>query len=336
MIDTREKIKNTKIKSLQLDPFGYCNAKCWFCPVKYQELPIEGKVTMSVENLAKILDNLIEERDRPDGLVDPGFRFFYTAHYNEILLYKHFENLLELCRERNLVTMVLTNGVPLTPEKTDLINNYKDVVVGLCMNTPAFERDIWVKRTGFKPQQFDKLIDNIKYAENKLDHLKPNAISIQINGVNDQSFDGKWLQKGPEFDTLEMDLDVTTGELSTQLGLAKKLFPTINVFENSHLIDRAASLNHIMTNSESIQRLVFNGKKTVIGCKNGGDRTTEWLHVNAAGDAFICCNDYNYDYKFGNIIDMPLRDFWGNDEHVKVVEHSYKTMCRNCSFAVAE
>jgi radical SAM protein with 4Fe4S-binding SPASM domain len=336
MIDIREKIKNTKIKCLQLDPFGYCNAKCWFCPVKYQELPVEGKVTMSVENLAKILDNLIEERDRPDGLVDPGFRFFYTAHYNEILLYKHFENLLELCRERNLVTMVLTNGVPLTPEKTDLINNYKDVVVGLCMNTPAFERDIWVKRTGFKSQQFDKLIDNIKYAENKLDHLKPNAISIQINGVNDQSFAGKWLQKGPEFDTLEMDLDVTTGELSTQLGLAKKLFPTINVFQNSHLIDRAASLNHIMTNSESIQRLVFNGKKNVIGCKNGGDRTTEWLHVNAAGDAFICCNDYNYDYKFGNIIDMALRDFWGNDEHVKVVEHSYKTMCRNCSFAIAE
>ena len=46
-----------KINQLQLDPFGVCNAKCWFCPVVLKGNPKEGREVMSPELLEKIIKN---------------------------------------------------------------------------------------------------------------------------------------------------------------------------------------------------------------------------------------------------------------------------------------
>ena len=93
------KIRNTKIKHLQLDPFGFCNAKCWFCPVKYIPQPEEGAGVMSIELIDRILQDIINEKNLPDGIVDRNFKTVTLSHYNEILLYKHFDQLLELLRK---------------------------------------------------------------------------------------------------------------------------------------------------------------------------------------------------------------------------------------------
>jgi len=119
----KEQFETYKIHQMQLDPYGVCNARCWFCPVKYKGNPTNGKEVMSPELLEKIIKNLIDEREKPDGLVHKNFGGFYTAHYNEILLYPHFEELLQICQKYRLCFMVLSNGVPLTPEKIDLIIN---------------------------------------------------------------------------------------------------------------------------------------------------------------------------------------------------------------------
>ena len=339
----KQQFEKHKISQMQLDPFGVCNAKCWFCPVKYKGNPKEGKEVMSIELLEKIIVNLLEERSREDGLVSRNFNGFYTAHYNEILLYPHFEEMLKLCKKYKLHTLVLTNGVPMTPEKTDLIKQYPEVITGVCFNTPAFEADVWSKRSGINIKQFDKLINNIKYATENLPNLvRSGALSIQVNGVNENSFSnrGGWLDKGLEFPT-DIDLDQYKGELITQAKLAREMFPGVQVYEVPSLIDRAGLLDNIITNKDAIKRNLQRNdeNKKVIGCGNGievGGRPIGWIHINAAGDAFLCCNDYDFDFKFGNFKTQELRDFWGTEEHINLVQKSYDTICRNCASAIFE
>jgi hypothetical protein len=96
-----------------------------------------------------------------------------------------------------------------------------------------------------------------------------------------------------------------------------------------------------MTNKEAIKRNLQRGdaNKKVIGCGNGievGGRPIGWIHINGAGDAFLCCNDYDFDFKFGNFKTQELRDFWGKDEHIAKVQESYDTICRNCASAIFE
>ena len=298
---------------------------------------------MSPELLRKIIENLIEERDKEDGLVHKHFGGFYTAHYNEILLYPHFEELLKICQEYRLCFIVLSNGIPLTPEKVDLIVKYKGVVNGICLNIPAFEPEIWSLRSGINIKQFDKLISNVKYVMEKLpDMVQNKSFSIQVNGSNEYSFSDKggWLDKGPEFPS-DMDLDPHTGELATQVNKAKELFDGLQVFSVPSLIDRAGLLDHVMTNKKSIKRNLQqnNENKKVIGCGNGlevGGRPIGWIHVNAAGKVFLCCNDYDMEVQFGDFKTQKLADFWGKDEHIQKVQESYETICRNCAAAVFE
>lgn len=339
----REQLSQYKISQLQLDPFGFCNARCWFCPVKYQGNPEHAREHMSVDLLHRVLKNIIDERDRPDGLVDSKFWFFYTAHYNEVLLYKHFEDLLKISREFKLQFMVLTNGIPLTPEKTDLILEYSDVVNGICFNVPAFEPELWSKRVGVSDRQFDRLISNIHYAQSRFVNLmRIGAISIQVNGVDSNSFEdrGGWLTKGSEFLT-DIDLDPETGEVAQQVNLAKAIFPGMPVYARPNPVDRAGSLDSIISNKSAIVKFLQRGdsSKNVIGCTNGrevGGRTYGWLHVNSLGQVFLCCNDINMDVVFGDMRTQELRDFWGSYRHIDKILESYQTICRTCSSAKFE
>jgi hypothetical protein len=247
-----------KISEMQLDPFGVCNAKCWFCPVKYKGNPASGKETMSPELMEKIFIDLIEERGKENGLVSKSFNGFYTAHYNEILLYKHFDKMLELCRKYKLCTLVLSNGTTLTPEKIDLIKSYPDVVNGLCLNIPAFEAETWSKRSGMNINVFPKLINNIKYAyENLTQMVESKNFSIQINGVNQNSLKsaGGWINKGESF-PIDIDLDPLNGELETQFKIATNIFPKMNIYKYPHLIDRAGLLGNVISIEEEIGHLI--------------------------------------------------------------------------------
>lgn len=328
---------------MQLDPYGVCNARCWFCPVKYIGNPPEGRESMSPELLEKIIVNLVNERERPDGLVDKSFGGFYTAHYNEILLYKHFEELLQLCQKYRMCFMVLSNGVSLSPDKIDLINKYQGVVNGMCLNIPAFDAETWSKRSGFNINLFDRLISNINYAMQNLPNMVASkTFSIQINGANDNSFTdrGGWLDKGPDF-PLDMDLDPILGELAKQEYLAKRLFPGLQIFPMPSLIDRAGLLDSVITNKQAIERNLMRGDKSkrVIGCGNGievGGRPNGWLHVNGAGKAFLCCNDYKFEYIIGDFKTQEIRDFWGTPEHREKIKTAYETICRVCASALFE
>ena len=326
-----QQLRHWKIEQAQIDPFGYCNAKCWFCPVKYSPNPPEGKVQMPIELFEKIIDDMLSEKSKDNGIVSKKFNGIYTAHYNEVLLYKYFEKMLEVLSKRNLYTMILSNGINLTPEKIEIIKKHERIISGICLNIPAFEPELWEKRSGINQSRFPQLIENINYARTHLSGMVARkAFSIQVNGIDETSKyqNNGWLEIGfgaPDF---------RPNENEQQLQLAKSMFPEVNCFKVPHLIDRAGKLHQlgIISNKKAIDKHLK--KSEVVGCFHGdeiGGRPFGYLHVNAAGDLFLCCHDYDFETSFGNITNTSLQDVWFSEKHVDVIEHSFKNFCNNCA-----
>lgn len=336
--EIKSKLATQQIKLAQIDPFSYCNAKCWFCPVRYTPNPREAVTQMPPEVFERIMANIDAEKGR---LVAPDFNFIYTAHYNEVLLYKHLAEMFSTLRRYKIKTYVLTNGIPLTPERTDLISENKDVVVGICFNVPAFEPALWANRSGMSESLFGRLVDNLRYAEYKLSDFAANGmLSLQINSASERSFRGQggWLTRGENFPA-DLALDPKTGELARQTELAKQMFRYMNVNPMPSPIDRAGLLDDakIMSNKEAINLWLKKDAQNVVGCNNGrevGGRPFGWVHVNARGDAFICCNDYSFEYTFGNLATQSLQDIWVTDQHAEVIQRAFAGVCRRCASSV--
>jgi len=321
---------------MQLDPFGFCNAKCWFCPVRYIPQPEEGSGNMPLDLMEKIFADLDSEKRKPNGVVSPNFNFFTTAHYNEVLLYKHVKEMFDLARKYKFTTYVLSNGISLHKHNVDLIAEYPDVVKHVGLNIPAFEKELWAKRSGFSADQFDRLCSNLEYASQKLSYLK-DELQIHVNGLSQDLFTNNYVKKGPEFDSHNYDLaneHTTQVNLAKKLvNLAKKLFPVFKVM-NPYIFDRAGYINNVLSNQEFSKQLMT-GKK-VVGCKNFGNRVTDWLHVNSAGKVFLCCNDYNFEYSFGDLNHQTISEIWDSDKHVEVVDKAFGEICTGCLSAVLE
>ena len=315
----RSKLSSSKIGTAQIDPFSYCNGRCWYCPVRYDPQPVDARRHMPIGLFEKIIADLCRERD-DGGLVAPGFNFIYTAHYNEILLYRHLAEMFEVLRRYGLKSLVLTNGIALTKKKVDLIAEYDDVIGGqVCINISAFERDRWIENTigenDAKPASrhaaFHRTMGNIEYAAAKL-----GGVSIQLNEPDPQKAD-------------------------RQAGIARHMFPSVDVRTIRALSDRAGMLHDrgVLSNRNEIERKRF-GKTAVVGCANtfaGIDgRHFGWLHVNALGNAILCCNDYCFDYAFGDLAGNSLREAWLSERHVEAIERSFREICTKCNMAVWE
>lgn len=307
----RENLKTTKIVIGQLDPNGLCNAKCWYCPVKYEGNPEEYNVQLPIEDLDKILGRI-----REATVVDQQkFGFIYTAHYNEILLYKHFKELPAVFRKHRLRTMVLSNGTPLVPQKIDVIVDNPDVLDGICLNIPDIDPDEWAKKSGFSSNLHPALMRNLDYLHEK----KKTGVSIQVNTMTSQTD----LKSDGIFTPKEEALEI--------VSKFKARFPSFNTFLVEGLVDRSGSLDkHGVIKNQSAIMLP---NKRVIGCSHSydqGSRIYGWVHVNAVGDVFLCCDDYKMDYKFGNLLEKSLDEIWLSEEHVNTINRAFQSLCRGC------
>jgi len=159
--EIRQRLLITPIKGFQLDPNGICNNKCWFCPNKYTEMDKKYKVTMPIN----ILEDIVRQfSERDDKFIWKHACHIFTANYNEVILYKHFAEMLNIFKENLFYTPLLSNGIALTPDKTDIIKKYEKVVAGIHLNIPAGNAEDYERYTGQKPEVFQKLVNNIKFS----------------------------------------------------------------------------------------------------------------------------------------------------------------------------
>ena len=324
------------IKVLEIDPNGLCNAKCWYCPVAYGGNPEIGRKNMPIE----VLINVLEQLDKGRGdFVDPGFKTVINAHYNEVLLYPYFKEMIEAYRKYGLKMILFSNGTTLTKEKVDFIKQYPDVVYHITLNIPSAFPEQWSKYTGFNIKMFDKLIENLKYAESEL-FKNGMHFGIQVNGVQEESFfeNGgaiKLLSKAPH-----LNYDKSTGDVAETIKEFKRIFPLSSVFSDVHLNDRSGKLeeNDILSNQDIIKIQAENFNKRVTSCAGGEtfaqSRSEEWLHINANGDVILCCHDYDFKTSYININDKSIKDIWTGPERKEMIERSYSGFCRSCKYAV--
>lgn len=325
------------IRAVQIDVNGLCNSGCWFCPVSYAGNPKSAIRDMEISELENIFKQLV---DGKGDFVDPDLNFAYSANYNEVLLYKHFEEMLQVYRKYGFKTNILTNGVALTPKKIDLLIEYQDVVNGILLNIPASEPERWSRYVKMNIKLFDKVVSNVKYLNEKRNAgiFEP-YVHLMINGINNSSLtkNGGWLDlldNAPK-----IDLDNDSGELAKDAEQFKIMFPGLDISTSYHLYDRAAHLEKygIFTQKIAIDKYLKSDNKKVIGC-NGGigirSRTNEWIHINPNGDLFICCADYDFETIYGNVNSTSLKDIWNSKERSDMILKSYSDMCTKCSAAI--
>lgn len=284
---------------------------------------------MPVEMVEDILDQVNQGRGK---WVHQHWREVTPVHYNEILLYPHFAEFLALIRKYNLLTSVASNGLNLTPDKVDLINKYQDVVQGVTLNIPAFDAETWSKATGFNIKLHDKLISNLDYASKNLIHKKyKDGWVIQVNSATEASIaDGVVLLKNaPKFDT-----STHSGEMRRQMAAFKKAYPEALVLGQDSLLDRSGTLDTLGVLSNKAWLDEKKKTKKVVGCSNMGDRTTEWLHISASGDVFLCCNDFDFETVFGNVKETSLSSIWKSRQHWDMVREAQNEFCTRCSQAI--
>lgn len=337
-----QELQNLKVQYVQLDLFGFCNAACWYCPVKYIPQPERTRVHMPLDLVEKILIDLNENRISDDGVVSDTMRNIYTAHYGEVLLYKHFEEFLDLLHKYNFTTTIFSNGINLTPKKIDMIKSKREVISDIILNIPSFEPDIWAERSGLPVNQYDRLISNLEYLDTELADL--DSVVILINGVDANSWNEQF-QPGDEFEQLMINQHPVKGELAQAYQFAKEKFKNLIAYKEYVLHDRAGLLSNYITNQPSIDERLKTG--TVVGCRGGpsrerirsdspedsdSDRTTEMIHINPLGETFLCCNDYKMEYVFGNLSKQSLSDIWVTDKHVEVIMQAREEICRTCNY----
>ena len=309
-----------KIRGFQLDPNGVCDNKCWYCPNKYTKIDKKYKVTMSLDVMESILKQLSV---RDNFLVYPHLVHVFTAHYNEVLLYEHFEEMLALFEKYRFYLPLLTNGVPLTPDKIDIIKKYEKVVLGVHVNMPAGNAEDYHRYTGRSEDSFNQLVDNIKYFQNVFPgNPHKNKMTMVNNGMNDDY---------PEHRSYFMGgLDIPLYDLQKQNKQLKDLFPNINVMMAGGMNDRCGILKdfNIIDNTP----LYPQDDEEIIGCglSEDGGRMFSWVSINANGDMFLCCNDYHMDYHFGNVKNNSIKDIWYGDEHIKVIQRAIDGICKKC------
>ena len=317
------------LQTLNIDPNGLCNAKCWFCPVAYSGNSKENKANMSLETMEDIFRQLDEGR----GIWTTQQLFNSPIHFNELLLYPYFEEMLELHRKYKIKISIYTNGVNLTKDKTDLIIKYRDIVLKVLLNVPSLNPEQWSKFSGFNVKIFPKLLENLKYAEEKLvDLFSKDNFCIMANGINERSLfkNGGWMDVMDN--TPHYDLDMDSGTLATIVKEMQVLLPKVNIWGRNNLGDRTGVLEEVkvLSNQNAIKE---KNQGKVIAC---GQNYFDTLFISATGNVYLCAADFNYESIFANIKDKPLKEIWEGIEKQDAIKKAFEGMCVTCFRAVKE
>lgn len=325
------------IQYVQLDPNGLCNAKCWYCPVAYEGNPKSIMQNMSIELMEDILKQLADGRG---DFVKKNMKLIVPYNFNEVLLYPHFKEMLDLYRKYGFIMPISTNGVNLTKSKVDLIKEYQDVVKSILLNVPSAFPEEWSEQTGFNVKLFDRVLHNIRYAVDNLNKLiEDEKIKFIFNhfdenSVSDKEGWAKMMENSPK-----IDLDLVDGTAVRTRNKFKELFPEITLVESHEVLDRLGFFERlgIFTNSPYIKEHIKRDKEKVIGCYFDGDSQTEnVLHINADGSVHLCCQDFNMESIFLNVKDMSLKEIWHSKQRREAIKEAYNTFCKDCQYAVWE
>lgn len=314
--EIRRNLRSNKIMVAQLDPNGLCNSKCWYCPVKYKGNPKDFINQMSLNDIDHILQNIYNSK-----LLSNNFTDILLNNFNEIFLYNDFEGLIKLLGKYGFTTLILSNGTTITNDHIKTILNNKHIIRDLWIHIPIFNKELWIEQTGLKGELFDRLCDNL----DKL-HGNINA-TIHLSGLNDKYYSDTFKKKY----TNSIILPYEKWQESKKLFILR--YPKFKIALDK-LIDRAGILSEYSAfKDENVS--ILDENEIVVGCNflyGGISKLYNWLTINAVGDVFLCCNDFNMNHRFGNLLQESLDELWFSEKHIDAIIDIFNDNCRNCTF----
>jgi len=136
---------------IYVEPSGYCNLKCVFCPHGIKGTTVLKKDLMSVKLFKKLVDDLSMFPDRIKLL-----RFSGTG---EPLMNKNIVKMLQYAQEQNVAKRIelITNGILLT---TDLIKNLPSLLDRIIISIGGLCPEDYQRISGTKID-FQNLLENL-------------------------------------------------------------------------------------------------------------------------------------------------------------------------------
>lgn len=319
----KNRLKSDKIKVARVSVNAFCNVGCWYCPVRYADRDFD-RMNMSLEDLEKIILQLIDGKGK---YVSEDFQYIWPEHYNEILLFPKFKEMLDLFRKYKIRMVLLSNGLALNRQKADLVLEYEDVCGPIVLNVPSLNPDLWAKYTDKPRSMFDKLYDNLLYVDT---NVSPKIwTTIQVNGMDSESYDSdSWTISAKN--GLE---EFSQNDIRDEESLFRSTFKNSDILVQKNLTARGGFLG-----SQGIFENKTPGGR-VVGCSANIDKVNhlfDVMSINVNGDVFLCCEDYEVKTKYGNIFEESIEDIWTGTNRLDAIDKASKGICTTCPYAIWE
>lgn len=284
---------------MEVSPAGSCNHRCTYCGLDFMRYK------------RRYLDTELWKK-RLSELAKLGLKSIMYAGEGEPFLHKDIVEIVAHTKNTGIDSAITTNGVLLTPKKSDaIITNLEWVKVGV----DAATADTYQLIHGCDKGDFNKVIENISYIGNmkkKKNHKC--VLGVQLLLLPENAKEVKALAKLAK----DIGADYLVVKPYSQHPKSKKVkYRKIEYKDYEYLADELSELN---TDKFSV---IFRGRAMKKwDAKRSGYRQCLalpfWSHVDAGGNVWGC-GVYLEDMRFfyGNIYKKSFKSIWEGNRRIR-------------------
>jgi MoaA/NifB/PqqE/SkfB family radical SAM enzyme len=235
--------------------------------------------------------------------LDEPIEIVAMIQYNEPTVDRRFVDQVRTIKEAGLPPAVLSNGSGLTPDKVDAL-----VAMGgisyFSVNLSTLDAERYAQERG--RNHLERVLKNLDYAKDK--QLADEMVIVVLGADPErhaQDFEAITKRfEGSRFKVQDFEANDRAGYL--QVGLAAD-----------------------------------NRERSVRGCDYMGSRPIEHVHITAAANIVICCQDYDESWVLGNLEQQSLREILESEAYSRARRQVYGVeappedfICDNCRYAL--
>jgi MoaA/NifB/PqqE/SkfB family radical SAM enzyme len=223
--------------------------------------------------------------------------------YNEPTLDRRFVDQVKAIKDSGLPPAVLSNGSGLTPDKVDALVDIGGISY-FSVNLSTLDPERYARDRG--RNHLERVLVNLDYARDK---MIADEMVIVVLGTDEE-------QHARDFD------EITARFAGSNF-----------VVQDFEANDRAGYLDI---------GLVAEGRDLMVrGCDYMGSRPIEHIHITAAANIVLCCQDYDESWVLGNLENQSLREILDGEAFARARRQVYgieappeSFICDNCRYAL--
>jgi MoaA/NifB/PqqE/SkfB family radical SAM enzyme len=235
--------------------------------------------------------------------LDEPIEVVAMIQYNEPTADRRFVDQVRAIKAAGLPPAVLSNGSGLTPDKVDAIVDMGGMTY-FSVNLSTLDAERYAKERG--RNHLERVLANLDYAKDK--HLADEMVIVVL---------------GADAERHAQDFEAVTKRF------AQSNFK-VQDFEAN---DRAGYLDVGLSAEDH--------NLEVRGCDYMGSRPIEHVHITAAANIVLCCQDYDEKWVLGNLENESLREILDGEAYASARRQVYGIetppadfICENCRYAL--